>query len=160
MSMLVDSLVSLFFVMIGPMRLSIISISCLVSFVVLISGILGLLGSSLEDMVVKARIGLKTCVASFISCLFLIVTILGIVWSWATRFLKPSVMMVSVLSSMSLVMSFSVSLVVFVFLIVVSSCAATPIIVCAPAWACLHVSRPCVSNVKSGWWMCLAVAIL
>ena len=122
--------------MIGPTRLSIILNSFSVSLVVLIIGTLALFGSSL-DMLVNARMGLKVCVASFISCLLFIVTILGIVKSWATRFLKPSVMMTSVLFSMFLVMSLSVSLFVLVFLIMVSSSAATATIVCAPPWACL-----------------------
>ena len=108
----------------------------------------------------KARIGLKVCSASFISSFVFIVTILGIVWVWDTRFLKPSRIMMSVLSSVFLVMSFRVSLVVFCFLIVVSSFVATAIMVCAPAWACFHVSRPLVSIVNWGWWMCFAVATL
>jgi len=69
-------------------------------------------------------------------------------------------MMMSVLSSVFLVMSFRVSLVVFCLLIVVSSFAETATMVCAPAWACFHVSRPFVSIVKVGWWMCFTVAIL
>jgi len=109
---------------------------------------------------VKARIGLKVCSASFTSFFVFTVTILGIVWVWATRFLKPSRIMMSVLSSVFLAMSFRVSLVVFSLLIVVSSFVATAIMVCAPAWACFHVSRPLVSIVKLGWWMCFAVAVL
>jgi len=109
---------------------------------------------------VKARIGLKSCIASSISFFVFTVTILGTVWACATRFLKPSRMMMSMLSSVFLAMSFKLSLVVFSFLIVVSSFAATAIMVCAPAWACFHVSRPSVSIVKVGWWMCFAVATL
>jgi len=109
---------------------------------------------------VKARIGLKTCSASSISFFVFTVTIFGTVWAWATRFLKPSMMMMSMLFSVFLVMSLKLSVVVFSFLIVVSSFAATAIMVCAPAWACFHVSRPLVSIVNWGWWMCFAVAIL
>jgi len=56
--------------------------------------------------------------------------------------------MMSMLSSQASVISLRLSLAVFVFLIVVNSCAATATIVWAPAWACLHVSRFCVSMVK------------
>jgi len=145
--------------MIGLTCLSIMSISLSGSFLMLMSGALMSFGVS-EIKPVNARIGLKTCNASSISCLLLTVTILGIVRSWATRFRKPSTMMMSVLFSHFFVMSLRLSFVVFVFSIVVSSFVATAVVMCAPAWVCLHVSRPFVSIVKSVWWMCLAVAIL
>jgi len=109
---------------------------------------------------VKARMGLKVLVASFISCVFFTVMIFGTVRSWAIRSLKPSRIIISVLSSHVLVMSFRFSLVVSVFLMMASSFFATATVVCAPALVCLQVSRPSVSIVKSGSWMCLAVAVL
>ena len=57
--------------------------------------------------------------------------------------------MMSEFSSQFLVMSVRLSLVVSIFLMVVSSFAATATVVCAPAFVCLQVSRPSVSIVKS-----------
>jgi len=81
MLMLIVFLVSRFFFMIGPTRLLIISISLSGSFVVSINGVWCLPVSVCVTEPVKARIGLKTCVASSISFLFFAVTILGTVRS-------------------------------------------------------------------------------
>jgi len=143
------SCVSLLFFMIEPTRWSITSTSFSGSFKTLTSVIFDVLVSGLLSGVLNARMGLKTFSASFISVLFLAVTILGTVRSCATSPLKPSIIMMSVLFGMLCVMSFSVSFVVFVFVFVVSSFCATAIVVCAPALVCLYVSRPSVSMVKS-----------
>ncbi len=156
--MFVVSWVSLLFFMIGPIRWSIISVSFSGFLRTSTCGIFDVVVSCFFSGVLKARIGLKTCRASFISVLFLAVTILGTVRSWAMSPLKPSSIMMSVLFGVLCVMSFSVSFVVFVFVFVVSSFCAIAIVVCAPALVCRYVSRPFVSIVKFFWCMCLAVA--
>ena len=124
------------------------------------SGVFVSLNLSRGEIVVNARIGLKVLVASFISCEFLTEMIFGTVRFWAMRLLKPSRIMISVLSLQFLVMSPKLSFVVSVFLIVAISLGATAVVICAPAFVCLHVSRPLVSIVKFGSGMCLAVATL
>lgn len=154
------SCVSLLFFIIGLTRWSIMSMSFCGSLRTLIWGVFVVSVSFLASGVLNARMGLKIFCASFISVLFLAVTIFGMDGFWAISPLNPSSIMMSVLFGMLCVMSFSVSFVVFVFCIVVSSFCATAIVVCAPALVCFHVSRPFVSMVKSFWCMCLAVAML
>jgi len=153
------SCVSLLFFIIGPIRWSIMSVSFCGSFRTLICGIFVLPVSCPVSGVLKARMGLKKFCASFISVWFFAVMILGTVGSWASRFLKPSMIMMSVLVGMLRVMSCSVNFVVLVFVIVAISFVEIASIVWAPALACLQVSCPFVSIVKSFWCMCLAVAI-
>ena len=79
-SMLVEAVASRLLVIIGVMRLSIVSVSFSGCFVALIMGIFWFFSAS-GISPTKARIGLKNRVASSISFLFLTVTIFGTVGS-------------------------------------------------------------------------------